>query len=94
MRRFAAPIGIDDFHKLRSLGATYVDKTAFISELLAAPTEVSLFPRPRRFGKTLALSTLRYFLLSGEILGAGWRRRRGRTRASRARRAGSGAVEV
>jgi len=59
---FRAPIGHSDFAKLRRAEATYVDKTALIAEVLASPTEVLLLPRPRRFGKTLNLSTLRYFL--------------------------------
>jgi len=59
---FSAPIGHSDFRNLRRAGATYVDKTALIAELLESPTQVLLFPRPRRFGKTLNLSTIRYFL--------------------------------
>ena len=56
------PIGIDDFRKLRQLQLAYVDKTHLIAELLDKPgTEVFLLPRPRRFGKTLNLSMLRYF---------------------------------
>jgi len=57
-----APIGISDFRKLREQGAYYVDKTALLVEFLSMPTEVTLWTRPRRFGKTLNLSTLRYFL--------------------------------
>jgi hypothetical protein len=59
---FIPALGQSDFRKLRESGAGYVDKTAFISELLADPAEVLLFPRPRRFGKTLFLSTLACFL--------------------------------
>lgn len=62
VKRFDAPTGIDDFAELRERGATYVDKTAFIVDLLTHSAKVTLFPRPRRFGKTLNLSTLRYFL--------------------------------
>jgi len=62
--RFAAPIGISDFRELRRRRATYVDKTSFVAELVCSPTKVLLLPRPRRFGKTLNLSTLRYFLES------------------------------
>ena len=47
---------------LNPAGAGYVDKTPFLGELLADPAQVVLFPRPRRFGKTLNLSTLAYFL--------------------------------
>ena len=42
-------------------GYYYIDKTLFIKELLDIKGEVSLFTRPRRFGKTLNLSMLRYF---------------------------------
>jgi hypothetical protein len=59
------PIGISDFAKLRECGAYYIDKTQFIVDLLATPTEAVLLPRPRRFGKTLNLSALRYFLEKG-----------------------------
>lgn len=56
------PIGIDDFRKLRQRQLEYVDKTHLIGEILDKPgTEVFLLPRPRRFGKTLNLSMLRYF---------------------------------
>ena len=55
------PIGIDDFEKLISKGYYYVDKTWLISELLEKKGEVNLFTRPRRFGKSLNLSMLRYF---------------------------------
>ncbi len=60
--QFSAPIGHSDFLNLRRAGATYVDKTAFLAEILESTTQVLLFPRPRRFGKTLNLSTLRHFL--------------------------------
>lgn len=56
------PIGIDNFSKLRELHYTYVDKSLFIDEVFAEPAEVLLITRPRRFGKTLNLSMLRYFL--------------------------------
>ncbi|WP_428261332.1 AAA family ATPase [Haliangium sp.] len=56
------PIGIDDFRRLREGGHTYVDKTSLICELLDDPgSQVLLLPRPRRFGKSLNLSTLRYY---------------------------------
>ena len=55
------PIGIDDFKKLRENSAYYVDKTKFISEILDDGAEVKLFTRPRRFGKTLNMSMLKYF---------------------------------
>ncbi len=56
------PIGVSDFRKLRERGCFYIDKSLFIREILDASSEVVLLPRPRRFGKTLNLSMLRYFL--------------------------------
>jgi hypothetical protein len=55
------PIGISDFRKLREQGAEYVDKSHLLIEILDRATEVLLLPRPRRFGKTVNLSMLRYF---------------------------------
>ncbi len=57
----ALPIGVDNFEKLISERYFYVDKTMLIKELLDLKGEVNLFTRPRRFGKTLNLSMLRYF---------------------------------
>ncbi|MCM1064690.1 MAG: ATP-binding protein [Eubacterium sp.] len=57
----ALPIGVDNFEKLVTEDYYYVDKTMFIKELLNFKGEVNLFTRPRRFGKTLNLSMLRYF---------------------------------
>jgi hypothetical protein len=56
------PIGISDFRKLREPGVIYVDKTDFVTQVLASRREVVLLPRPRRFGKTVNLSTVRYFV--------------------------------
>lgn len=55
------PIGVDDFEKIIEEEYYYVDKTMFIKELLDLKGEVNLFTRPRRFGKSLNLSMLRYF---------------------------------
>lgn len=56
------PIGVSDFRELREKGLVYVDKTGLIVEMLDHPgSKVLLLPRPRRFGKTLALSMLRYY---------------------------------
>ena len=55
------PVGVDDFGKLIQNGYYYVDKTLFIKELLDKKGDVTLFPRPRRFGKTLNMSMLKYF---------------------------------
>lgn len=57
----AMPIGVDNFEKLIANDYYYVDKTMLIKELLDLKGEVNLFTRPRRFGKTLNLSMLRYF---------------------------------
>lgn len=57
----ALPIGIEDFKELVTDDYFYVDKTLFIKELLDLKGKVNLFTRPRRFGKTLNLSMLRYF---------------------------------
>ena len=60
--RVAMPIGKDDFASVRNGGYYYVDKTDVIARLLDHPAEVTLFTRPRRFGKTMFLSMMRYFL--------------------------------
>ena len=54
-------IGIDDFRKIIKEDCYYFDKTNYIKELLKDRTEIKLFTRPRRFGKTLNMSTLKYF---------------------------------
>src|SRR5699024_881876 len=56
------PVGIDDFEKIVTGDYFYVDKTLFIKELMDMKGDVNLFTRPRRFGKTLNMSMLRYFL--------------------------------
>ena len=55
------PIGIDDFKKIRENDIYYIDKTKYIEEILVDASEVKLFTRPRRFGKTLNMSMLKYF---------------------------------
>lgn len=55
------PIGIEDFKEIIETNYYYVDKTKFIEELLLDGAKVKLFCRPRRFGKTLTMSTLKYF---------------------------------
>ncbi|MDF2670734.1 MAG: Protein of unknown function (DUF1703)/Predicted AAA-ATPase [Paenibacillus sp.] len=59
VRKF--PIGVSDFQKIIEEDYYYVDKSLFIKELIDSGSEVILLPRPRRFGKTLNLSMLRYF---------------------------------
>ncbi len=55
------PIGKSDFKKVIDGNYYYIDKSLFIKEVIDADAEILLFPRPRRFGKTLNLSMLRYF---------------------------------
>ena len=60
------PIGVDNFENLITKGYYFIDKTLFIRDLLDMKGEVNLFTRPRRFGKTLNMSMLRYFFEMGE----------------------------
>ncbi|NLZ67853.1 MAG: AAA family ATPase, partial [Spirochaetales bacterium] len=64
MEKKGLAIGVENFKAIIDGNSYYVDKTSFIKELLDKSSSggVRLFLRPRRFGKTLALSTLRYFL--------------------------------
>ncbi len=59
------PIGVEDFAKLLKNDYYYVDKTGMISEILNNKGEVNLFTRPRRFGKSLNMSMLKYFFEVG-----------------------------
>ena len=59
------PIGMENFERIRTEGFYYVDKTGFIRELLQNMAYVNLFTRPRRFGKTLNMSMLKYFFETG-----------------------------
>ena len=61
------PIGLSDFKELIDDNYYYVDKTLLIDELKRTSAKVVLIPRPRRFGKTLNLSMLRYFYEKSEI---------------------------
>ncbi|MGY0394366.1 MULTISPECIES: AAA family ATPase [unclassified Fusobacterium] len=54
-------LGVEDFKEIITLDYYYIDKTKFIEELLLDGAKIKLFCRPRRFGKTLNMSTLRYF---------------------------------
>ena len=54
-------LGIDDFKTLIEENCYYIDKSKFIEEILKDKAGVKLFTRPRRFGKTLNMSTLKYF---------------------------------
>ena len=62
MKKLNIPVGISDFAKIRDRNYYYVDKTNLIAELLEEETaEVTLITRPRRFGKTMAMSMLAHF---------------------------------
>ncbi len=55
------PIGVSDFKKIIKNNYYYVDKSLFIKDVIEDGAEVILLPRPRRFGKTLNISMLKYF---------------------------------
>ena len=59
------PVGIDSFEKIRRNGFYYIDKTNLIEQILMNWGEVTLFTRPRRFGKTLNMSMLKSFFEIG-----------------------------
>ena len=59
------PVGIENFEEIRQLGFYYIDKTRLIEQLLQGWGKVTLFTRPRRFGKTLNMSMLRSFFEIG-----------------------------
>ena len=62
MTNLNIPVGVSDFSQIRENEYYYVDKTGLISELLKKSTaNVTLITRPRRFGKTLAMSMLEHF---------------------------------
>ena len=59
------PIGIENFEEFRTEGFYYIDKTNLIKDLLENWGKVNLFTRPRRFGKSLNMSMLKYFFEIG-----------------------------
>ena len=59
------PTGVEDFEEIRTEGYYYVDKTALIEQILGKRSKVTLFTRPRRFGKTLNMSMVQYFFEMG-----------------------------
>ena len=59
------PVGIENFEEIRTEGYYYIDKTKLIEQLLDNQGKVNLFTRPRRFGKTLNMSMLKYFFEIG-----------------------------
>ena len=66
------PVGISEFPRLREEGCWYADKSSLIIELITEPTQAVLLPRPRRFGKTLAMSLLRTFFEPTEQDRSAW----------------------
>ena len=65
MENLKLPVGIENFEEIRTKGFYYVDKTELIRDLLNSWGKVNLFTRPRRFGKTLNMSMLKYFFEIG-----------------------------
>ena len=61
MQTKIVPVGLEDYKKIIDGNYYYVDKTLLIRKLRDAGGEANLFLRPRRFGKTLTLSMLKYF---------------------------------
>ena len=59
------PVGIENFEEIRKLGFYYIDKTRLLEQLLQGWGKVTLFTRPRRFGKTLNMSMLKSFFEIG-----------------------------
>lgn len=64
-RKKKLPIGIENFEEIRTKGFYYVDKTGLIKELFENWGKVTLFTRPRRFGKSLNMSMLKSFFEPG-----------------------------
>ena len=65
MKKKKLPIGIENFEELQKEEFYYVDKTNLIRDLLMQWSKVNLFTRPRRFGKSLNMSMLKYFFEPG-----------------------------
>ena len=61
MNKKAVPVGVENFERIIKDGYYYVDKSLLIEEILENRTPVTLFTRPRRFGKTLNMSMIKYF---------------------------------
>jgi len=61
------PIGVEFYKQMVSEGYYYIDKTLLIRDLLAQKSAVTLFTRPRRFGKTLAQSMLKTFFFKESL---------------------------
>ena len=65
MRNPKLPTGIDNFKKIRNGNYYYVDKTSLVEQILNNGSEVTLFTRPRRFGKSLNMSMIQHFFEIG-----------------------------
>lgn len=63
--RLKLPVGIENFEEIRRNQYYYIDKTKLIEQLFDSLGKVSLFTRPRRFGKTLNMSMLKSFFEIG-----------------------------
>lgn len=64
-RKKMLPVGIENFENIRKENFYYIDKTMLIKDLLYDRGQVNLFTRPRRFGKSLNMSMLKYFFEIG-----------------------------
>jgi hypothetical protein len=62
-------IGHHDFEEIRLKNLCYVDKSDFIQRIYESKNKVFLFPRPRRFGKTLNMMLLRRYFEISERMG-------------------------
>lgn len=65
MKNLKLSVGIEDFQEIRNSEFYYIDKTGLIEQLLDNWGKVNIFTRPRRFGKILNMSMLRYFFEIG-----------------------------
>ena len=65
MEKLKLPVGIENFEEIRTKGFYYVDKTGMIEDLIQNRSEVNLFTRPRRFGKSLNMSMMKAFFEIG-----------------------------
>ena len=61
MNKNAVPVGVENFERIIKDGYYYADKSLLIEKMLENRTPVTLFTRPRRFGKTLNMSMIKYF---------------------------------
>lgn len=64
-KQLRLPVGIENFEEIRTSDYYYVDKTKLIEQVIQSKSKAFLFTRPRRFGKTLNMSMLKYFFEIG-----------------------------